>query len=546
MQGRTETRVGIFVLAALAIFAYMGFQIGAFRFDRANYTKYTMYFKDIAGLTRKADVKIAGVKVGWVEKIKLVPDTQMQAEAEVMVLKEYILYSDSYAMVRQEGLLGPKYLEIVPGDPLLRPLEAGEALGKPSTEPVSIDELMQQFKKIAGNVESVTESFKSAVGGYEGRQMLDETFANLHTVAERMASFSEVLDRSFARNEDNLDVLLSVGNDIKSLANKLESDVLPVFRDSIDRISNVFDRDFNRIATQIEATAGSLQEASIQARDGLKSLGSVAEKIDEGKGTIGKLINEDETYRDLKVAVEGIKNYFAQADRLQIVFDSHFESMHRPAENYEHNNSKGYFDIRLHTNQDHFYLVQLASNEKGWVDRREVHREYCDIDGCPIDVDKLDLSDNDKLENVFNKKFEVFTRNSVRIGLQFGKIFGDVAFRFGLFEGLAGAGVDIDIPFKTENFRWVTSFEAFDFSGWNRKNDKRPHLKWVNRIFLFNSIYFTFGADDFASKRNANVFVGGGIRFGDNDVKFLMSNLGGVSSLSGGYGSSDQVVVGVN
>jgi len=69
----------------------MGFKIGAFRFDRAQYNKYVMYFEDISGLSRKADVKIAGVKVGWVEKINLIPDHDIKAEAEVMIFKDYTL-----------------------------------------------------------------------------------------------------------------------------------------------------------------------------------------------------------------------------------------------------------------------------------------------------------------------------------------------------------------------------------------------------------------------------------------------------------------------
>ena len=101
-----------------------------------------------------------------------------------------------------------------------------------------------------------------------------------------------------------------------------------------------------------------------------------------------------------------------------------------------------------------------------------------------------------------------------------------------MIEGFVGMGADVDIPFKTDKFRWVTSFEAFDFRGWNRKHDKRPHLKWLNRMFLMRNVYFTFGADDFVSKHNANAFVGVGLRFGDDDVKYVLGSISGVSKLA--------------
>ena len=124
-----------------------------------------------------------------------------------------------------------------------------------------------------------------------------------------------------------------------------------------------------------------------------------------------------------------------------------------------------------------------------------------------------------------------FDRNTIRLGLQFGKIFKDFAFRVGLFDGSAGLGMDIEVPFQTEKFRWVTTFEGFDFRGWNRKYDKRPHLKWLNRMFVMRNMYFTFGADDFVSKHNANAFVGIGIRFGDDDVKYVLGSISGAGGL---------------
>jgi len=520
LQGKIETKVGMFVLAALGVLAYMGFHIGAFRFDRGLYNKYVMYFKDISGLSRKAEVKIAGVKVGWVENIELAPGDEAQARANVMVHRKYTLHQDAYAVVRQEGLLGPKYLEVIPGDPLLPKLESGSVLSKPGVEPVSTDELLHSFKKIAANVEDVTDTLRSAIGGSEGKEAIKEIMENLQNTSERMSAFSDILERSFSKNEDKLDSLLSVG-------------------EYVQRASEVLDRDFDRIATKIESTADAFEDASIQARDGLRSVSNVAEKIDEGRGILGKLVNDDEAYKDLRVAIQGFKNYLAKVDMLQIVFDSHSEFMYRPAENYAHENAKGYFEMRIHPRWDYFYLVQLANSEKGFINRKMRDFSYCDqVTDEPIDPDMLNLDDEARLRFVFRKKKTEVKRNRMRFGVQFGKVFGDIALRFGLFDGTGGMGIDFDIPFPTDRFRWVTSFEAFDFYGWNRIDDRRPHLKWINRMFIFNNIYLTFGADDFVSKRNANAFFGAGVRFGDDDVKYLLSGMGNCGA-GGGIAAFD-------
>ena len=546
MQITTETRVGIFVMGAIAVFIYMGFSIGVFRFNISNYSRYIIYFNDVSGLSVKADVKIAGVKVGWVESIELIEGDR--ARADIMINKKYTLYEDAYAVVRQDGLLGVKYLELVSGDPLLPQLRPGQSLSKPSKPPVSIDTLLSQFKHIATNVEEVTLSFKEAIGGAQGREQLREMFQSIREATTKLASFADSIDRSIKRNEDNIDSFLSIGNEVRNLSDRLDRDIFPALQDSFEKISRVFDRDFERIASRFDATAEAIEEASIQARDGLRSIGSIAEKIDDGKGLLGKLINEDETYRDLKTAIGGVKNYFAKIESLQIVVDSHGEAMFRPGENYRWEDNKSYFEVRIHPTEDYFYLLQLVGSQRGNIFRKEIQHRYYDQFGQEYDRNKIALSDGEFL--LFAPKIErdVYVRNSLNFGFQFGKIFRDFAFRFGLFEGYGGVGLDIDIPFRTEKFRWVTTFEAFDFRGWNhggnlrKESDKadnvgklnrpgydhRPHLKWINRVFVLDNLYMTFGADDFISRHNANAFFGAGLRFGDDDIKYFLSGLGGL------------------
>src|SRR3989338_1618838 len=138
---------------------FMILGIGAFRLSSSGYVAYNIPFDDVAGLSRKAEVKMAGVRVGWVEDLVLV-EPYHTARATVMINEKYRLYDNAYAIVRQEGLIGTKYLEVVPGDPLLPYLSPGSALAKTCRDSVSIDELLHKFNNIASHVEQITESMK--------------------------------------------------------------------------------------------------------------------------------------------------------------------------------------------------------------------------------------------------------------------------------------------------------------------------------------------------------------------------------------------------
>jgi phospholipid/cholesterol/gamma-HCH transport system substrate-binding protein len=545
----TETSVGLFVLGALAIFFYMTFRIGVFRLDSSDFRKQFVYFNDVSGLTKKADVKIAGVKVGWVADIDLAQSGKRghySAKAEIMVNNQYQLRADAYASVRQDGLLGTKYLEIVPGDPSAPSLKYGAPLGKPGQAPASVDDLIQQFKTVATNVEEITGSIKDSLVSPEGKQRMVDIMKDLHTTAARFASFSHAIDRIVSTNEDDVNGIVRdvrvfasqmretmplIKDDFHRLAAKLTDDTLPSFDKNVARIANVFDRDFGGIADKLESTADAIEEAALQTRDGFRSFGSVAGKIDDGKGLIGKLVNEDQTYHDLKVAVQGLKNYFSKVESLGIVFDSHFETMYSPAENFKLKDAKGYFDIRIHPNEDHFYLLQLMGSTKGSISRTVTDRVWYDSNGDAYNVNEVltDLPAAEayrKLEFAPEIEQTIRTRDTKKFGFQFGKTFKDTAFRFGLFDGTFGVGMDYDIPFANDKLRWVTSFEAFDMRGRDRINDQRPHLKWINRVFFLRNFYVDFGADDFISRHNANAFFGFGLRFCDDDIKYFISKLG--------------------
>lgn len=510
MHIKTETKVGIFVILAIATFMVMILGIGVFRFNSSSYNEYTIEFRDVAGLSKKAGVKIAGVEVGWVNTIDL-SHGSMQAKAKIMVNKRYKLYDNAYAVVRQEGLLGTKYLELIPGDPLLPELSAGSILAKTGRESVSVDELLYKFKNIAQNVEDVTHNLRYALVGDGRGDYLQNTVSNISLATEKINFLADSLQNVVNSNERNLN---SIVENIHEFTSMLRSDI-PLFIDKLGMASS------------------SIVDIANEARDGLQSVTAVAGKIDEGKGFLGKLINDDSMYKDLQQTISGVKGYLSKYDDFGIIFDSHFEAMHRPVDDFEHADSKGYFNFRVHSGDDYFYIGQIVNSERGFVDRIYTYPMYFDEHFKELDYGSMiDTADASGFATYNKFSFAPMKIERVRkhyqVGFQLGRIYEDLAFRIGIMEGTFGAGVDYFLPIPNENFAWTTTFEAFDFRGSQRFDiaDRRPHLKWLNRIFFFNNFYLTFGADDFVSKTNANGFWGLGLRFGDDDIKYLLSNFG--------------------
>ena len=116
MQGRSlaETVTGAVVLVVAAVF--LGYAVlhsgrGAVNGEGM---QLTARFDRIDGLANGADVRIAGVKVGSVTGTRIDPRT-FGAEVTMRVDRSLRLPNDTSAEITSEGLLGGKYVSLVPG-----------------------------------------------------------------------------------------------------------------------------------------------------------------------------------------------------------------------------------------------------------------------------------------------------------------------------------------------------------------------------------------------------------------------------------------------
>jgi len=512
---KLETRVGLFILVAIGAFLYLSISIRALRLVRDKFHLYRAYFDDTGGLAVKASVKIAGVEVGWIEEIKLLDDGK--AEVIIQVNRSNKLARNAYAMIHQDGLIGNKVLVVDPGDPSTGYLMPGGTLSMPGRTPASVGEILDQFRDIATSIHEIAGSFKAVFASRQGEDDMRQTLSAVTKASDRIADFSVILQRTMKNNEDQINNLVS---DFRDSMGSLKSGIPSI----VGNVNKLTDK-FSNAGVKAGSAFEQVEEASIHAKDTFRETSNVMEKVNNGKGTIGKLINEDETYGDLKKTIHGLKNYVSKTQSLMLNIDMHAESMLR---NY---NSKGYFELRLRPNSDFFYLFQLVADKHGSISRQTKHITRHDEKGDALRAN--DLAGDSRMYNKLERQLRypdsisttVQTQNDILFGLQFGKRFDRLAFRLGLFESTFGIACDYYVPLKTDKVHWITTLEAFDFGGTKRYSDPRPHVKWLNKVYFMRNLYTSFGVDDMYSRSSASPFWGGGLRFGDDDLKYFLSFL---------------------
>jgi len=107
-----EFLVGLFTLGGLLCFAYLAVNIAQMRFLNSGYHKVYAEFSNVSGLKEGAPVEIAGVQIGEVQTIAL-KDTN--AIVTMSVRDGIDLRDDDIASIRTKGIIGDRYVKVLPG-----------------------------------------------------------------------------------------------------------------------------------------------------------------------------------------------------------------------------------------------------------------------------------------------------------------------------------------------------------------------------------------------------------------------------------------------
>lgn len=141
--------VGLLMLMGLSAFIFLAVKAsGMSSFAQSDNYSVFAEFSNVGGLKVRAPVTIAGVKVGEVTKIELIPTTLNAKVIMSLRSDKPIPVEDASARILTEGLLGSNYISIVPGfdssDPTHQFLREGDEIAK-TQEAIVLENLIGQL-----------------------------------------------------------------------------------------------------------------------------------------------------------------------------------------------------------------------------------------------------------------------------------------------------------------------------------------------------------------------------------------------------------------
>jgi phospholipid/cholesterol/gamma-HCH transport system substrate-binding protein len=273
-----EVKTGVLVILGIILFIFGFNYLKGQNILGSSQTYYTL-FDNVEGLVPSTPVTINGLSVGKVTEIKFKGDGSGKLQVTLLVDSDFKFSKNSKAQLYETGLIGGKAIAIVPefDDAEIASneafLESGIKAGLTDLVNQRLTPLQEKIEKMMVSADVLLNNLND-VFNEEAKSNLKKSISELSTTMESFKSTSVSLNQTIKNNQSKIDSVLTNANTLTGNLASITS-----------KISE----------SNLEDTIKSLEST-------LKNFDSVLANLENGEGTMGKLLKDDALYNNLKGA----------------------------------------------------------------------------------------------------------------------------------------------------------------------------------------------------------------------------------------------------
>jgi phospholipid/cholesterol/gamma-HCH transport system substrate-binding protein len=319
----SQLRVGIVALSALIILAVLILLLTNSKGIFHSYVDIRTYMEDASGVTEKTPVRLNGIGIGYVDKIRLTssrdPKSQVEFDMKVDERRLRDIPVNSVASIAAANLLGEKFINIAKGSSN-QTVTAGAVL--PSAPTTDVPELLAQMNNVLQSFQTIVARADNLLAGVEqgkgniGKLLKDEEFYNRLTAieAEGQKLLTDIrtsngtlgklihdpsLYNDFEAPLKRIDAILASLQAGQGTAGKLLND--PALYTDLQKTVG----EINALVSQVNSGQGNLgklvkdQEFYNRLNELMARFSNTMDKINSGQGTLGQLMVNPALYNSL-------------------------------------------------------------------------------------------------------------------------------------------------------------------------------------------------------------------------------------------------------
>ncbi|MHB1680041.1 MAG: MlaD family protein [bacterium] len=521
MKLNKETKVGIFTVVILLILVYFSMKVGKINIFKPPTYTISAYFTSASGIANGTNVEMAGIKVGTVKRIKL---EQGKARVYMEINSKYKIYPDYIASIRSMSLLGESYIAIAPVNTIQslnsKSIKNSEII-RSRKSPENMSSLILKFSKTADNLEDITKSLKKSIGSKTGEHKIKAILSNIAELSDNLnklvylnqKNFNAIMTNfaGFSRNINGLTLendraLTRTIHNFRAISDNLRQE-LPSITDNIKTVSANLSDILTKNKSNINRSLVHIRKDTKQLQLSLNQIYGVSSKINEGKGTLGKLVNRNSVYDNLNGSLKGINNLVGGFNSFKIKMNMNSQYLV---------NAKGSVtevNVRLQPSPGHYYVLGVDSVPVNYGNSFGETQTTTYTTNNPPSGEFYPSS-------ITTNTTQYSHSNNIKFNAEIAKNFYNFTFLAGLMYSTGGVGVNYYIPETHKNLKLYA--RAFGFNSNN--GSAEAYVNAGVSYTFFRHLFIDAGYDDIFSKNNnRSLFIGGGVKFTDKDLAYLIA-----------------------
>jgi len=261
-----KIRLGLFVAGGLALFVIAIFIIGKQKNLFNPVFKLSTTFYNVSGLQVGNNIRFSGINVGTVDKISIINGSTVMVDMMIRKEIKQFIKSDCKVSVGSEGLIGDRLLIISQGSADAALAEDDKLLS--STEPVETDAIIASLQVSASHAEVIT-------------QQLAEVMLKINSGRGTLGRL--IHDTIIAENiNQTIGNFQNASSDMKGMIGSTKDDISAVMK--------------------------SVQATTDNARASTKQLEDIMVNMNNGNGTIGRLLRDTVTSQNIDTTLMNLKS----------------------------------------------------------------------------------------------------------------------------------------------------------------------------------------------------------------------------------------------
>lgn len=294
MNLSTEAKVGTVSLIGLLLLAFMIMNLGGFTFGEKGYPV-TATFNQVSGLKEGNVVRYAGVEVGRVQQVQVVPEG---VQVKLLIHPGTKIPQGAKFTIGTDGLLGEKFINILPpatNSGFLPP--NSQVRGE---DPQGLDNLIATADKVLLDIQTMVKSLNEILGDQKVKDSLKESAINAREITANLNELTATMARMARNNEGDIQGTVSnlhaMSGSLRDVAGRVDKMIANIdnngqtAKDLRDAIQNI-----RSTSVRVEAMAASLEgvvtdpETAKNLKDTLKNAREASEKANKMLGQIGSI-----------------------------------------------------------------------------------------------------------------------------------------------------------------------------------------------------------------------------------------------------------------